>query len=392
MSELGYAFIKDNKIINIANFNNPSNELLNHFKMEFNLDDIILATENAAIGGTYDGMKFWLPQPYPSWIKNEETNSWEPPIPYPIVENPLDEFYIWDEITQSWLLTPIVIQYIVNSRVKWGYKIKTINFLTGLPRSGNTVLSAILNQNPKFYSSPLSPICDMSWMLVDGYLKQNDAIRNFNQFGLEESIKNLPQNYYSNINKTIIFDRAKCWTTPENIKIIKLINDKPKIIFTVRDPLEILSSFIIQYKNNNFLEKMMEESGYAPYYYLPLEDAKCDFLMSSNMDLQKGFLSLHTALKSEIKNNVFFIDYNELILNPKKILNNLYLFLEEEPYNHDLNNIQKIEKDDGLINSEPLNLHLVRNNLEKVLTSTKNILSDYVLTKYSNLNFWKDAI
>ena len=136
----------------------------------------------------------------------------------------------------------------------------------------------------------------------------------------------------------------------------------------------------------------MEESGYAPYYYLPLEDAKCDFLMSSNMDLQKGFLSLHTALKSEIKNNVFFIDYNELILNPKKILNNLYLFLEEEPYNHDLNNIQKIEKDDGLINSEPLNLHLVRNNLEKVLTSTKNILSDYVLTKYSNLNFWKDAI
>ena len=35
---------------------------------------------------------------------------------------------------------------------------KTFYFMTGLPRSGSTLLSSILNQNPKFYSGPSSPV------------------------------------------------------------------------------------------------------------------------------------------------------------------------------------------------------------------------------------------
>ena len=38
---------------------------------------------------------------------------------------------------------------------------KDYYFLAGLPRSGNTVLSSILNQNPLIYSSPLSPISEI---------------------------------------------------------------------------------------------------------------------------------------------------------------------------------------------------------------------------------------
>jgi len=98
MAEVGYAFIKSGEITNIAVFDNPSDELLAHFKAEFSLDDIILATEKAAIGGTYDGTKFWLKQPWPSWVKNEETAEWEAPIPYPTD----GKTYVWDEPTISW--------------------------------------------------------------------------------------------------------------------------------------------------------------------------------------------------------------------------------------------------------------------------------------------------
>jgi hypothetical protein len=100
------AFIKDGKVLNVAVFEDPTNELLNHFKNEFELDEIVLATDKTVIGGTYDGTKFWLPQPYPSWIKNEELNEWQPPVPYPIIEEGSDESYIWDENTISWLLLP----------------------------------------------------------------------------------------------------------------------------------------------------------------------------------------------------------------------------------------------------------------------------------------------
>ena len=106
MTILNYAFIKNEQVINIAVFENPTNELLNHFKNKFELDDIVLATDKATINGTYDGTKFWLPQPYPSWIKNEELNEWQSPVPYPTIEEGSDESYVWDENTTSWLLLP----------------------------------------------------------------------------------------------------------------------------------------------------------------------------------------------------------------------------------------------------------------------------------------------
>lgn len=106
MTILNYAFIKNEQVLNIAVFENPSNDLLDNFKNEFELDEIVLATDKAAIDGTYDGTKFWLPQPYPSWIKNEELNEWESPVPYPSIEEGSDESYVWDEDTTSWLLLP----------------------------------------------------------------------------------------------------------------------------------------------------------------------------------------------------------------------------------------------------------------------------------------------
>jgi len=57
----------------------------------------------AGIGFTYDISRdaFIPPKPYPSWILNENTCKWEPPIPYPNDDN----FYIWNEQNQNWLLT-----------------------------------------------------------------------------------------------------------------------------------------------------------------------------------------------------------------------------------------------------------------------------------------------
>ena len=106
MTESGYAFVKNNSVVNIAVFDTPSNELLDHFKNEFELDEIVLATDKTVVGGIYDGTKFWPLQPYPSWIKNEELNEWEPPVPYPVTQEVSDETYVWDENTISWLLLP----------------------------------------------------------------------------------------------------------------------------------------------------------------------------------------------------------------------------------------------------------------------------------------------
>ena len=102
MTILNYAFIKNEQVLNIAVFEDPTNELLNHFKNELELDSIILATDKATIGGTYDGTKFWLSQPYPSWVKDQDLNEWVAPVSQPEFdpENPVS--YVWNEEILNW--------------------------------------------------------------------------------------------------------------------------------------------------------------------------------------------------------------------------------------------------------------------------------------------------
>lgn len=55
----------------------------------------------AGIGYTYDSERdaFIPPKPFDSWLLNEDTCLWEPPIPMPEDDN----MYTWDEETISWV-------------------------------------------------------------------------------------------------------------------------------------------------------------------------------------------------------------------------------------------------------------------------------------------------
>lgn len=58
----------------------------------------------AGIGFKYDADldAFIPPQPYPSWVLNEETAQWQAPVPYPDDSKP----YIWDEDSGAWVAVP----------------------------------------------------------------------------------------------------------------------------------------------------------------------------------------------------------------------------------------------------------------------------------------------
>ena len=56
----------------------------------------------AGIGYTYDPDNdvFYAQQPFPSWIMNEETWTWECPVPLP--DDHLETMYVWNEEDQTW--------------------------------------------------------------------------------------------------------------------------------------------------------------------------------------------------------------------------------------------------------------------------------------------------
>jgi len=59
----------------------------------------------AGVGYTYDRVRdaFIPPQPYPSWILNEDTCRWDAPVPYPDADNK----YTWNEEITNWDLIEV---------------------------------------------------------------------------------------------------------------------------------------------------------------------------------------------------------------------------------------------------------------------------------------------
>jgi len=204
--------------------------------------------------------------------------------------------------------------------------------LSGLPRSGGTLLYNLLQQNYRF-----------SVMSKDG------------QWGTDKSLNTLFQ--------------------------IR----NPKIILTYRPILEVLASFIQlanQYPESNFIDKGMAEDSFQALSYRPLDDARCDWLMRPNGGIELRF----SAFKNSVIHNEMFhvVSYDELTNNPKNTLKNIYDFVGYSYYDHDLNNIiQKTKIDDANIFGIPT-LHTIRKKLDKSLTNPQEVLSDYVIQKYSN--------
>lgn len=64
----------------------------------------------AGIGFTYDDDRdAFIPlQPYPSWLLDEDTCRWLPPVPYP--ESQTGDVYDWDEEAGDWVLIQLQIE------------------------------------------------------------------------------------------------------------------------------------------------------------------------------------------------------------------------------------------------------------------------------------------
>jgi sulfotransferase len=261
---------------------------------------------------------------------------------------------------------------------------KTYHFLAGLPRSGNTMLSAILNQNPRFYSSPISSAGLLIYNMIKSGTHETYSRNIENVYRTESVFRSIFDTYYSDVDKTIIFDRAKQWGDAWSMAFFReYLTNTPKIIFTTRDIDEILASFLLV--NNGYLDPKNVDG-------LDKEDIKnliCDNLMLHGGEMMQSIYALKNLILKENRHCLHIVEYNDLVFDPEGTMKKIYDFLGEEPYAHDFNNIIKVELDNEAAIGLPENLHAVEKSIKKSITDI-SILPDLAKSKYSNMEFWRE--
>lgn len=269
---------------------------------------------------------------------------------------------------------------------------KTYFFMAGLPRSGSTLLSAILNQNPDIYSGPQTDFPRMMLAVYHQTQISESFNSGYNSEGYVNLLRKMPDNFYINTDKKYIIDKNRSWATLDNIKLLDLLSQNVKIICPVRPILEILASFVRLAEKNpdNFIDKKIKNIPAG--YYRTLNDARCDLLMSDEETLQHNIFSLASVLQPQHSKKFHFIRYSDLISKPQTTLETLYDFLEIEQFTHSFENL----KWESMPNESKVfgmsNLHFVNPRLKASQTDI-SILSDYVRTKYANaLDFLSPVI
>ena len=89
---------------------------------------------------------------------------------------------------------------------------RKFHFISGLPRSGSTLLAAILNQNPRFRAGMTSPLADIMGVLIAEASSKNDFSFDVSDEQRVAMLRGLVENFYqAQADTSVIFDTSRLW-------------------------------------------------------------------------------------------------------------------------------------------------------------------------------------
>ena len=257
---------------------------------------------------------------------------------------------------------------------------KQYYFISGLPRSGSTLLSGILKQNPDFYADIASPVQGLTGNSID-VITSGESNLNITEDQRKNLMYAVFDGYYKHIEKPVIFDSCRGWT--KRTPFLKALFPDTKILCPVRDIVSILNSFEVIVSKNPFHTNTLTEHNDNVFL-------RCDGMMDKNDGVVAGpwiLLQEGYAMNPEM---IMLIEYENLCKTPEKTMREVYEFLERPYYSHDFENVEySNENFDKSCNLK--DLHTVKKKVE--YNPPRCILPPEIVKKYTEMNmeFWKEG-
>lgn len=256
--------------------------------------------------------------------------------------------------------------------------------ISGLPRSGSTLLSAILNQNPKFTAGISDPLNDLIANAITAFSTTGIST----QCSEEQRInvlRGIIESFYAHSSAEVAFNTSRFWTG--NLPLMDKLYPDAKVICCVRDLGWILDSFEQLYnKNPTINSKEMYGSGSIDVnnnnvYY------RADAFMDKSGATIRAYDSLRTAYYGEYNQKLLFVEYNDLASQPKEMMQRIYDFIGEPYFKHDYNNVE-VSHDEYDEAVQVKGLHKVRKKVQYVHRNT--IIPPDIWERYEGMQFWRN--
>jgi sulfotransferase len=263
---------------------------------------------------------------------------------------------------------------------------RKLSLIAGLPRAGSTLLCQIINSNPSFHVTPTSGIID-TVRNIRSTFSHNPSWKAQDRIKLMSNIRNSMKGFLEGFfyDKEVVFDKCRGWSNNIGILDEILQHKNTKIIWTYRDPVEIVGSIEAQYQKTILLENADESS--APGAFATL-DRRIGTFINNDSIISYPVEILRDAIEMGFGNRILFIRYFDLTNNTQATMDAIHEFIGEEKYTYDLKNIKQTTFEwDGTYNYKFL--HTIKEGEIKWKKSDVNLHPKYINIineKYQALN------
>ncbi len=257
----------------------------------------------------------------------------------------------------------------------------TFHFISGLPRSGSTLLAAILRQNPDFSASITSPVALLCGALQQKMSGQTEFGSLFDDDRRITLLRGIFAAYYSNqADRRIVFDTNRTWTG--RIPLLSSLYPTARIICCVRDVGWILDSIErMLARNPAQLSRIFNYMTATSVY------ARAEMLMNSDTGLiGQAWSTLREAWFGESAPRLIVIPYDDLVQDPARVLKGLYEELQQPYFAHDFDRVAYDEPEFDVQLGMP-GLHRIEGKVAP--RSRRPCIPPDLFAKFADASFWR---
>lgn len=208
-------------------------------------------------------------------------------------------------------------------------------FISGLPRSGSTLLASILSQNPANRASIMSPVGRIVTDIQENLGSSNEAINFIDDGARHRILRGVFKAFYEDTPDKLVFDTNRRWCA--NVALLGALFPSSHVICCVRPPAQIADSFERLFQANPLRVSIVYGSTANLTAY-----ERASEIMGRQGVLGFAYNALRTAYYGPHKSRLLLLDYQALCTKPEATLLQLHDGLGLPPFKYDFQDIRAI--------------------------------------------------